>query len=80
MEQPRILDAIIAVCCTILGDDEILGTDNFFALGGTSLDAIFLIETLLSQFGVVASLDDVFEAEDIRSLAQLCVQATTVDG
>lgn len=54
----------------ILGVDEIGVDDDFFALGGNSLSAIRLVDTVRATVASGVSLRDVFEAPTVVALAQ----------
>ena len=54
----------------ILGRDAVWLDDNFFALGGASLDAMRLLVRLTTDLGVRLSASDIFVAPTVAELAQ----------
>ncbi len=54
----------------ILGRDAVGLDDNFFALGGASLDAMRLLVRLTTDLGVRLSASDIFMAPTVAELAQ----------
>ena len=60
---------LVAIVCELLALDEV-GTDqNFFVIGGHSLQATQLNARIRSQFGVDVDLKSVFEAPNLKQLA-----------
>jgi len=64
--------AIIEVCSEFFSADDISDQDNFFMLGGTSLNAVELTEELLARHGVVLPLDAIFASDTLAELAGHC--------
>ncbi|MBU2098954.1 MAG: amino acid adenylation domain-containing protein, partial [Gammaproteobacteria bacterium] len=67
--------SIISVWKQVLGDAKIDPTTNFFDVGGHSLKALTLVDTLQSQFGYELSVADVFEFPTPRQQAAQCTVA-----
>jgi acyl carrier protein len=53
--------------------------DDFFALGGASLEAIELVDRLQANYGVELSIADIFDAPDIVAIVD-AVRAVSVSG
>ncbi|HXS66675.1 MAG TPA: phosphopantetheine-binding protein [Streptosporangiaceae bacterium] len=68
-DRSRVLEAICKICEQMFGEAALTGAENFFELGGTSLDAVELISILKENYGFVAEYTDVFEAETLAELA-----------
>ncbi|MEY9880408.1 amino acid adenylation domain-containing protein [Bradyrhizobium sp. USDA 329] len=60
---------IARIWCELLGRAEVSASDNFFALGGHSLQASALACRLTAEFGVPVSLRMVFDAPTVEELA-----------
>ncbi len=71
----EILTAITAICAELLQNDDISGKDNFFMLGGTSLNVIELADQLMEKYGLEVSLDSIFSADTLADLATHCKPA-----
>lgn len=69
------LPAIIDVCTEMFATSDIGADDNFFMLGGTSLNVIELTEKLLDRYQVDLPLDVVFACETLAELGQHCQRA-----
>ena len=67
-DRQHALDAIRQLCEQMFGE-ELTGEENFFELGGTSLDAVELTTMLKESHGLVLDYQDVFEAESLVDLA-----------
>ncbi|GAB3491567.1 non-ribosomal peptide synthetase [Amycolatopsis cihanbeyliensis] len=63
-------ESVGALCTELLGLEAVGRTDNFFTLGGDSLRATRLIETLAQRFGVVVPLRGFFAAPTVEALAR----------
>jgi amino acid adenylation domain-containing protein len=72
-------EAVALAVAAILGADDVGPEDEFFELGGNSLDATRLIVRLRELFGVEVSLRRLFEAASVRSIAAL-VRAARREG
>jgi acyl carrier protein len=70
--DPDALTAIVTVCGEMFGADGISESDNFFMLGGTSLNVVELTEDLLSRYGFELSLDAVFTSGTLGEMAKHC--------
>jgi len=70
--------AIIEVCSEFFSADDISAQDNFFMLGGTSLNAVELTEELLARHRVDLPLDAVFASDTLAELAGYCTRAASV--
>jgi acyl carrier protein len=68
-ERRQVLDAICQICKQMFGEPDLTGEENFFELGGTSLDAVELITILNEDHGFVIEYQDVFEAKSLADLA-----------
>lgn len=53
-----------------LGNNDIKLEDNFFVLGGTSLDAIRIIHDINSQFNVEIDMETFLENPNIIALSE----------
>jgi acyl carrier protein len=69
------VDAIIDVCSGIFSKNDISGADNFFSLGGTSLDVVMLTNELMTRFRLELPLDAAFVSQDLAEMAQQCRRA-----
>jgi acyl carrier protein len=52
--------------------DDISAADNFFMLGGTSVNILELTEELLARFRMELPLDAVFASETLAEIATHC--------
>ena len=52
---------------------------NFFAAGGTSLQAVILVGEMAGVFGIDLSLDTIFRCPSAREFAAVIVQLRTAD-
>nr|WP_010133791.1 non-ribosomal peptide synthetase [Microbulbifer agarilyticus] len=60
---------LVEYCQELLGKDAVSITDNFFALGGHSLNATQLLARINEQFDVNLSMRSIFEEKDLSALA-----------
>lgn len=56
---------VLAIVREVLGDDAVMLDDNFFLLGGQSLQATEVVVRCRAAFGVQVALADLFAAESI---------------
>jgi hypothetical protein len=61
--------ALLDLCRDLVGAQSVALTDNFFDLGGTSLQAFVLIETINSMFSLDLGVLDLVDAESFSDLA-----------
>ncbi|HEY2291009.1 MAG TPA: amino acid adenylation domain-containing protein [Thermoanaerobaculia bacterium] len=66
-------ESLAAACAEVLGLERVGMRDNFFALGGHSLLATRLVTRLRDRFGLDVPLQTVFDAADLRDLADRIV-------
>lgn len=65
-----VIEARLAeVWASVLCRDQVRATENFFELGGTSLQAVRLIARVEEVFDIHMSVRAVFEAEHLREMA-----------
>ncbi|HEY3569258.1 MAG TPA: amino acid adenylation domain-containing protein [Thermoanaerobaculia bacterium] len=62
-------ESLAAACAELLGRERVGVRDNFFDLGGHSLLATRLVTRLRDRHGIDVSLQTVFDAADLRDLA-----------
>jgi acyl-coenzyme A synthetase/AMP-(fatty) acid ligase/acyl carrier protein len=67
-------ESLTAACAEMLGLDRVGVRDNFFALGGHSLLATQLVARLRERYGLDVPLQMVFDAADLRDLADRIVE------
>jgi hypothetical protein len=65
----RFEESIAEAWREVLGRDEVLATDDFFALGGHSLVALRVVADLKKRHGVVIRTKTVYEHPRLRDLA-----------
>jgi acyl carrier protein len=68
-DRRRLLEAICQICEEMFGESGLTGEENFFELGGTSLDAVEMITMLKEDHGFVVEYLAVFEARSLTELA-----------
>jgi len=68
-DASRMLGTICQICGAMFGEPALTGEENFFELGGTSLDAVELITALQEDHGFTIEYEDVFEAKSLAELA-----------
>jgi nonribosomal peptide synthetase protein BlmIV len=78
-DRSRVLAAICQICEQMFGESALTGVENFFELGGTSLDAVEMISILQAKHGLVIEYSDVFEAETLAGLADQAAQIGQAD-
>lgn len=64
--------AVIDVCSDILERDDVSAADNFFILGGRSVNVLELTKELLARFHVELPLDAVFASKTLAEMATHC--------
>ncbi|MEO8592856.1 MAG: condensation domain-containing protein, partial [Candidatus Solibacter sp.] len=69
------LDILIGVCRELAGHTLVDGDDSFFEMGGNSLLAIQLASRIRTVFGAEVSLQSIFEAPSLSSLAKTIAQS-----
>lgn len=62
---------ILKLVKEILHKDEISGGDNFFSVGGTSIEAVYLINRIKEKLGKKISYYNLMLCEDIHELSNL---------
>lgn len=70
-DRSRVLQGICQICEQMFGEPDLTGEENFFELGGTSLDAIEMITILKESHGFVVEYQNVFEARSLAELADV---------
>lgn len=60
---------LLSIWKEVLGREKINTTDNFFSLGGHSLNAVKILMEIENQFNVQLTLKDFFEKNNIAELA-----------
>jgi acyl carrier protein len=65
----RVLMVVLAEVRKIFGDCEVSADENFFALGGSSLDAVELAACLESEYGLKIGIAELFAAETLAEIA-----------
>ena len=65
----EIEQAISEVWSSVLDIDDVMADENFFDVGGKSLDALRVVEQICSQTTLEVSIMDMFRFPTIRSLA-----------
>jgi amino acid adenylation domain-containing protein len=72
-------ESLTAACAEVLGIERVGVRDNFFALGGHSLLATRLVARLRERYGLDVPLQMVFDAVDLRDLADRVVERELAD-
>lgn len=67
---------VVSVFRSVLGIQNISLEDNFFALGGTSLEIMTLIARIYEEFAVEITMEDVFESDSIEVFASVIEEKT----
>lgn len=65
----QVTDDVVAEVKAILDLSRVSPDDDFFSLGGDSLDAVELGTRLSKRFGVTVGSDDVYLAQSLSELA-----------
>jgi len=71
---------LLSVIRSLLKDDKITSTDEFFLVGGDSLFGTELILSLQSKFGVDLTFDQLFEAGTVEGLADVITATPRIGG
>lgn len=79
MTDPEVLDTVMRTAALVLQCDDVTAQSNFLELGGSSLAAIHLVDKLNKEFGINLSPLAPIEAENLRGLADLCVNRLSSD-
>ncbi|MFE3199251.1 condensation domain-containing protein [Embleya sp. NPDC059237] len=66
---PAVERRVVALCRELLDDDTITGEDDFFAVGGHSMIASRMTQTLAEEFGADVPLLFVFEHPELHTFA-----------
>jgi acyl carrier protein len=78
IDQDQLRDRLIAAAQTVLVNDRLTASDNFFEHGGDSFNVIELCQHVEPYLGLEIPLEVVWEADDFTELAaelsQLAVQ------
>jgi acyl carrier protein len=74
----RLTDLVVQAACEAL-DQPVQASDNFFAVGGNSLQATHLVTLIEDVTGVKMDLVEVFEAPEFASLARRILELKTGD-
>lgn len=64
-------EKLIEACKEILDTNTVLSSDNFFALGGSSLNVMTLISRIYDDFQVEISLEEMFDSFSLADLAEV---------
>ncbi|OAB44754.1 non-ribosomal peptide synthetase [Paenibacillus glacialis] len=72
-------EMLLAIWKDVLGVQNSGVNDHFFEWGGHSLKANLLVSTIMRQFGVEISLQDVFDKPILRDIALIIAQAAPSD-
>lgn len=75
--QNDVENKLVAIWSGILGNPQIGVLDDFFTLGGHSLTATHLANTINKEFNVKINLRAIFENRNIQSLARKIAEAGT---
>ncbi|WP_144122626.1 acyl carrier protein [Catellatospora sichuanensis] len=68
MSQHIVSDELLARCADILGTEELSLDDDFFGVGGNSLDAVELSGLLSKEFGREVTVDDILQSGSFDEL------------
>lgn len=58
-----------AIWCTILGLDEVGVEDNFFEIGGNSLQAVQIVARIRTDMGITVPLRSIFQTRTVAGFA-----------
>lgn len=82
-EAPTVTDTsdkyqkVLSIVCCVLKDDSICIDDDFFEIGGNSLNGIKVIDGVNKVFGSDLTLEDLLYSDDLASLADLLYEPVT---
>ncbi|MGF6705617.1 non-ribosomal peptide synthetase [Pseudomonas frederiksbergensis] len=85
VKEQRVLPAnnieqeLEAIFCYVLKLTAISVTDNFFSLGGHSLEAVVLVSKINAAFGVSIDLPTLFGAATVRAMAKFIERQETIE-
>jgi len=71
MESDDVLSGVLEIARGVLQNDDVVGTSDFFELGGTSLAAMQMVWHFEERFAVHVSLTDFFDAPDFDAVAEV---------
>lgn len=74
----NITESLLQVWKKILGNDDIKSQDDFFSIGGTSLDAIRIIHEINSHFNVEIDMETFLENPNVVALSEQVLQQRRV--
>ncbi|HTV52119.1 MAG TPA: HAD-IIIC family phosphatase [Steroidobacteraceae bacterium] len=72
--------ALLQIWSDVLGIKPVGADDDFFALGGSSLQAVDVIDQVEARFGTALSLSSLIESPTVRGLAALLVDGSSTTG
>lgn len=67
------------IWCDVLAVSDVSAGDNFFSLGGTSLDAMTLISRIWDQLGMEISLEELYDDGSFEALVSRSVIVDATD-
>jgi aryl carrier-like protein len=65
--------------CDVLGIDQVGLDDDFFELGGTSCEALDVVDRINSEEGIEISTVGLFENPTIRAMSELLLSGESVE-
>ena len=63
-------ESLRALWCELLELDQVGDDESFFGLGGSSMDAIRLVNRIQATFGLQITVRTIFEAQTVTALSQ----------
>ncbi len=72
-------EKLIEACKEILDTATVLPSDNFFALGGSSLNVMTLISRIYDDFQAEISLEEIFDSFSLADLAKVIDSKASTD-
>lgn len=67
------------VWCDVLDIDQIGLDDDFFELGGTSCEALDVVDRINSEEGIEISMVGLFENPTIRAMSELLLSGESIE-